>query len=131
MMRMLHEDDGAAAAAAGLTLFICAASSPASCPPVVCDPSQLHSSTHSSSICLVLHSSLSLSVLQVRLYFSQIPDDKVPYVNSPGEQYRVRQLLHQLPPHDNEVSRQPDPEYRVLSTEYRVECTAYSVCSAC
>lgn len=40
---------------------------------------------------------------QVRLYFSQIPDDKVPYVNSPGEQYRVRQLLHQLPPHDNEV----------------------------
>ncbi|XP_043066280.1 protein prickle isoform X2 [Drosophila bipectinata] len=40
---------------------------------------------------------------QVRLYFSQIPDDKVPYVNSPGEQYRVRQLLHQLPPHDNEI----------------------------
>lgn len=24
-------------------------------------------------------------------------------MNSPGEQYRVRQLLHQLPPHDNEV----------------------------
>jgi len=48
------------------------------------------------SICSVLP--------QVRLYFSQIPDDKVPYVNSPGEQYRVRQLLHQLPPHDNEVS---------------------------
>ncbi|ALC41237.1 pk [Drosophila busckii] len=42
---------------------------------------------------------------QVRLYFSQIPDDKVPYVNSPGEQYRVRQLLHQLPPHDNERKR--------------------------
>ncbi|XP_037902643.1 protein prickle-like isoform X3 [Hermetia illucens] len=40
---------------------------------------------------------------QVRLYFSQIPDDKVPYVNSPGERYRVRQLLQQLPPHDNEV----------------------------
>ena len=27
----------------------------------------------------------------------------MPYVNSVGERYRVRQLLHQLPPHDNEV----------------------------
>lgn len=54
-------------------------------------------------ILLIIHSFLIHS-LQVRLYFSQIPDDKVPYVNSPGEQYRVRQLLHQLPPHDNEVS---------------------------
>jgi len=33
-----------------------------------------------------------------------LPDDKVPYVNSPGEKYRVKQLLHQLPPQDNEVS---------------------------
>lgn len=41
---------------------------------------------------------------QVRLYFSQLPDDKVPYVNSPGEKYRIKQLLHQLPPQDNEVS---------------------------
>ncbi|XP_037941077.1 protein espinas-like, partial [Teleopsis dalmanni] len=40
---------------------------------------------------------------QVRLYFSQLPDDKVPYVNSAGENYRVKQLLHQLPPQDNEV----------------------------
>ncbi|XP_055387065.1 probable serine/threonine-protein kinase DDB_G0282963 [Condylostylus longicornis] len=40
---------------------------------------------------------------QVRLYFSQLPDDKVPYVNSAGERYRVKQLLHQLPPQDNEV----------------------------
>lgn len=44
------------------------------------------------------------SALQVRLYFSQLPDDKVPYVNSPGEKYRVKQLLNQLPPQDNEVS---------------------------
>lgn len=28
----------------------------------------------------------------------------MPYVNSVGEKYRIRQLLHQLPPHDNEVS---------------------------
>jgi hypothetical protein len=43
---------------------------------------------------------------QVHLYFSAIPEDKVPYVNSVGERYRVRQLLQQLPPHDNEVSEQ-------------------------
>ena len=41
--------------------------------------------------------------LQVHLFFSTLPDDKVPYVNSVGEKYRVKQLLHQLPPHDNEV----------------------------
>ncbi|XP_070497504.1 protein espinas-like isoform X1 [Chironomus tepperi] len=40
---------------------------------------------------------------QVHLYFSTIPEDKVPYVNSVGERYRVKQLLQQLPPHDNEV----------------------------
>ncbi|XP_075216300.1 uncharacterized protein LOC142321790 [Lycorma delicatula] len=40
---------------------------------------------------------------QVHLYFSALPEDKVPYVNSVGERHRVRQLLHQLPPHDNEV----------------------------
>ncbi|KAM6985863.1 prickle-like protein 1b isoform 2-T2 [Aplochiton taeniatus] len=40
---------------------------------------------------------------QVQLYFSGLPEDKVPYVNSPGEKHRIRQLLYQLPPHDNEV----------------------------
>uniref|UniRef100_T1IW94 Protein prickle n=1 Tax=Strigamia maritima TaxID=126957 RepID=T1IW94_STRMM len=39
----------------------------------------------------------------VHLYFSALPEDKVPYVNSIGEKYRIRQLLHQLPPHDSEV----------------------------
>ncbi|XP_051526023.1 prickle planar cell polarity protein 3-B-like isoform X1 [Myxocyprinus asiaticus] len=39
---------------------------------------------------------------QVYQYFSCIPDDKVPYVNSPGERYRIKQLLHQLPAHDSE-----------------------------
>lgn len=28
----------------------------------------------------------------------------MPYVNSPGEKNRIKQLLYQLPPHDNEVS---------------------------
>ncbi|XP_041833941.1 prickle-like protein 1b isoform X2 [Melanotaenia boesemani] len=40
---------------------------------------------------------------QVQMYFSCLPEDKVPYVNSPGEKHRIRQLLYQLPPHDNEV----------------------------
>uniref|UniRef100_A0A3P9LD49 Prickle homolog 1b n=1 Tax=Oryzias latipes TaxID=8090 RepID=A0A3P9LD49_ORYLA len=41
---------------------------------------------------------------QVQMYFSCLPDDKVPYINSPGEKHRIRQLLYQLPPHDSEVS---------------------------
>lgn len=40
---------------------------------------------------------------QVQMYFACLPEDKVPYVNSPGEKRRIRQLLYQLPPHDNEV----------------------------
>lgn len=40
---------------------------------------------------------------QIQLYFSCLPEDKIPYVNSPGEKFRVKQLLYQLPPHDNEV----------------------------
>ncbi|XP_031423342.1 prickle-like protein 2b isoform X2 [Clupea harengus] len=40
---------------------------------------------------------------QVHQYYSSLPEDKVPYVNSPGEKYRIKQLLHQLPPHDNEA----------------------------
>ncbi|XP_005632405.1 prickle-like protein 2 isoform X1 [Canis lupus baileyi] len=40
---------------------------------------------------------------QVHQYYSCLPEEKVPYVNSPGEKLRIKQLLHQLPPHDNEV----------------------------
>jgi prickle len=39
----------------------------------------------------------------VHLYFSCLAEDKIPYVNSVGEKYRINQLLTQLPPHDNEV----------------------------
>ncbi|XP_022232383.2 protein espinas [Drosophila obscura] len=64
---------------------------------------------------------------QVRLYFSQLPDDKVPYVNSPGEKYRVKQLLHQLPPQDNEVrychslSDEERKELRIFSAQRKRE----------
>nr|XP_044992030.1 prickle-like protein 2 isoform X1 [Jaculus jaculus] len=40
---------------------------------------------------------------QVHQYYNCLPEEKVPYVNSPGEKLRIKQLLHQLPPHDNEV----------------------------
>lgn len=43
------------------------------------------------------------SVPQVHQYYSCLPEEKVPYVNSAGEKLRIKQLLHQLPPHDNEV----------------------------
>lgn len=46
------------------------------------------------------------------MYFSCLPEDKVPYVNSPGEKHRIRQLLYQLPPHDNEVSARENLFYR-------------------
>nr|XP_061803024.1 prickle planar cell polarity protein 3-like [Nerophis lumbriciformis] len=39
---------------------------------------------------------------QVYQYFSSLPEDRVPYVNSAGERYRLKQLLHQLPAHDSE-----------------------------
>lgn len=39
---------------------------------------------------------------QVYQYFSCLPEDRVPYVNSPGERNRIKQLLHQLPAHDSE-----------------------------
>lgn len=42
-------------------------------------------------------------LVQVYQYFSCLPEDKVPYVSSPGERYRIKQLLHQLPAHDSEV----------------------------
>nr|CAD7567499.1 unnamed protein product [Timema californicum] len=63
----------------------------------------------------------------VHVYFSALPEDKVPYVNSVGERYRVRQLLHQLPPHDNEVrychglSDEERKELRLFSAQRKRE----------
>lgn len=56
-----------------------------------------------------------------------IPEDKVPYVNSIGERYRVRQLLQQLPPQDNEVrychslSEEERKELRLFSAQRKRE----------
>ncbi|XP_015247824.1 PREDICTED: prickle-like protein 3 isoform X1 [Cyprinodon variegatus] len=58
---------------------------------------------------------------QVYQYFSCLPEDRVPYVNSPGERYRIKQLLHQLPAHDSE------PQYcNSLDEEERKELRDFS-----
>ncbi|KAM9475647.1 prickle planar cell polarity protein 3-B isoform 1-T1 [Clarias gariepinus] len=58
---------------------------------------------------------------QVYQYFGCIPEDKIPYVNSPGERYRIKQLLHQLPAHDSE------PQYcNSLDEEEKKELRLFS-----
>uniref|UniRef100_A0A4W4GWG2 Prickle planar cell polarity protein 1 n=2 Tax=Electrophorus electricus TaxID=8005 RepID=A0A4W4GWG2_ELEEL len=59
---------------------------------------------------------------QIQLYFSCLAEDKVPYVNSPGEKHRIKQLLYQLPPHDNEVRY-----CQSLSEEEKKELHMFSV----
>ncbi|XP_051974523.1 prickle-like protein 1 isoform X1 [Xyrauchen texanus] len=59
---------------------------------------------------------------QVQIYFSCLPEEKVPYVNSPGEKHRIRQLLYQLPPHDNEFRY-----CQTLSEEERRELHMFSI----
>ncbi|KAK3728950.1 hypothetical protein QZH41_016820, partial [Actinostola sp. cb2023] len=44
-----------------------------------------------------------LSPEQVHLYMSSLTEEKIPYVDSLGEKYRNRQIILQLPPHDNEA----------------------------
>ncbi|XP_075713161.1 prickle-like protein 1 [Rhinoderma darwinii] len=64
---------------------------------------------------------------QVQLYFACLPEEKVPYVNSIGEKYRIKQLLYQLPPHDNEVrycqslSEEEKKELILFSTQRKKE----------
>ncbi len=66
-------------------------------------------------------------VLQVHQYMSSLPEDKVPYINSVGEKYRIKQLLHQLPPHDNEarycngLSDEEKRELRLFSSRRKRE----------
>ncbi|XP_020289713.1 protein prickle-like [Pseudomyrmex gracilis] len=64
---------------------------------------------------------------QVHLYFSALPEDKIPYAGSAGERERVRQLLQQLPPHDNEarycsgLSEEEKRELRVFAAQRKRE----------
>ncbi|CAG03928.1 unnamed protein product, partial [Tetraodon nigroviridis] len=64
---------------------------------------------------------------QVYQYFSCLPEDSVPYVNSPGERNRIKQLLHQLPAHDSEprycnsLDEQEKKELRQFSQQRKRE----------
>ncbi|XP_054845417.1 prickle-like protein 1 [Eublepharis macularius] len=64
---------------------------------------------------------------QVQLYFACLSEEKVPYVNSPGEKHRIKQLLYQLPPHDNEVrychslSEEEKKELQIFSSQRKKE----------
>ncbi|KAI4800506.1 hypothetical protein KUCAC02_009648, partial [Chaenocephalus aceratus] len=64
---------------------------------------------------------------QVYQYFSCLPEDRIPYVNSPGERYRIKQLLHQLPAHDSEsqycntLDDEEKKELRVFSQQRKRE----------
>ncbi|XP_060633566.1 prickle-like protein 1 [Anolis sagrei] len=64
---------------------------------------------------------------QVQLYFACLSEEKIPYVNSPGEKHRIKQLLYQLPPHDNEVrycqslSEEEKKELQIFSSQRKKE----------
>ncbi|XP_014474870.1 PREDICTED: protein prickle-like isoform X1 [Dinoponera quadriceps] len=64
---------------------------------------------------------------QVHLYFSALPEDKIPYAGSAGERERVKQLLQQLPPHDNEarycsgLTEEEKRELRVFAAQRKRE----------
>ena len=67
------------------------------------------------------------------MYFSALPEEKVPYVNSVGEKYRVKQLLYQLPPHDSEarycqsLSSEEQRELRLFSSQRKREALGRGV----
>ncbi|XP_071960262.1 uncharacterized protein [Antedon mediterranea] len=68
-----------------------------------------------------------LKAEQVHQYMCSLPEEKRPYVNSPGEKYRIRSLLQQLPPHDNEMrycnglSEEEKKELRLFSAQRKRE----------
>ena len=57
-----------------------------------------------------------------------VPEDKVPYVNSEGEQHRAKQLIYQLPPQDSDtkhcrnLSEEEKRELRSFHNRRRKEC---------
>jgi hypothetical protein len=58
-----------------------------------------------------------LGLLQIEEYFQQLPPSKVPRLGSPGEKYRDKQLMLQLPKQDlalaycKHVETQHHPSY--------------------
>ncbi|KAK6051941.1 PET domain protein [Cooperia oncophora] len=56
------------------------------------------------------------------------PEEKVPYVNSAGEKWRIRQLRHQLPPQDSDprycsrLTAEEEDELRLFERRRKAEC---------
>ena len=59
-----------------------------------------------------------------------LPKDKIPYVSSPGEKYRNRQLIFQLPAHDsesqycNKLSESEKRELKLFNSQRKREALA-------
>lgn len=70
---------------------------------------------------------------QVFAYMCGLPEDKIPYVGSPGEKYRNRQLILQLPAHDseaqycNKLSEAEKRELKLFNSQRKREALARGV----
>ena len=59
---------------------------------------------------------------------NSLHEDKIPFVNSIGENYRAKQLLYQLPPHDSDskhchnLSEEEKRELRSFHGRRRKDC---------
>ncbi|KHJ84445.1 PET domain protein [Oesophagostomum dentatum] len=64
----------------------------------------------------------------VHMYFASLPEEKIPYVNSVGEKWRLRQLRHQLPPQDSDprycsrLTKEEEDELRLFERRRKAEC---------
>lgn len=76
---------------------------------------------------------VSLSPEQVYAYMCGLPEDKIPYVSSPGEKYRNRQLIFQLPAHDseaqycNKLSESEKRELKLFNSQRKREALARGI----
>ncbi|KAE9421457.1 hypothetical protein Angca_002210, partial [Angiostrongylus cantonensis] len=64
----------------------------------------------------------------IHMYFATLPEEKVPYVNSVGEKWRLRQLRYQLPPQDSDprycarLTSEEEDELRLFERRRKAEC---------
>lgn len=90
-----------------------------------------HSTSDDDSGCVLEEYSWIPSGLKpnmVHMYFAALPEEKIPYVNSSGEKWRLRQLRHQLPPQDSDprycsrLTTQEEDELRLFERRRKAEC---------
>lgn len=55
------------------------------------------------TVCWTSDCTTLIQQVQVHSYFGMLPEEKVPYVNSAGDQWRRRELQKQLPPQDSDA----------------------------